>query len=299
MGTYLSIPSKSKTSENGEREYFRYGFSCMQGWRAHMEDAHIILPHFTQDYSLFAIFDGHGGKEVATFCSIYFPKELQQNAHFLQGNFKKALEETFLKMDEILSSSQGQQILKDLGDDKSNYRNIGCTANVVLISKKDLYVANCGDSRSVLQFKDQSVEQLSEDHKPDSPKEKKRIVKAGGFVSDGRVNRSLNLSRALGDFEFKKNKALPPHKQIISAFPDVFHKEMTGEESMLIIGCDGVYELKNNEEIFAHINMRLRQNPIVQLSVVVEDLLDELIAMDSCYVKGCDNMSCILIKFEP
>lgn len=67
---------------------------------------------------------------------------------------------------------------------------------------------------------------------------------------------------------------------------------------MLLIGCDGVFELKNNEENFAHIKMRLEQNPIVKLSVVMEDLLDELIALDTCYMKGCDNMSCILIKFN-
>jgi serine/threonine protein phosphatase PrpC len=41
---------------------------------------------------------------------------------------------------------------------------------------------------------------MSEDHKPDNPKELKRITKAGGTVSDGRVCGCLNLSRALGDF---------------------------------------------------------------------------------------------------
>lgn len=29
MGTYLSIPNKEKTSENGEWEYYKYGFSDM------------------------------------------------------------------------------------------------------------------------------------------------------------------------------------------------------------------------------------------------------------------------------
>lgn len=45
---------------------------------------------------------------------------------------------------------------------------------------------------------------MSEDHKPDLPGEKDRIIKAGGFVSEGRVNANLNLSRALGDLEYKK-----------------------------------------------------------------------------------------------
>lgn len=67
-----------------------------------MEDSHIILPYFTQDISLLAVFDGHGGKEVALFCAIYFPEELRKNHSFEKGNYKQALEETFLKMDEIL-----------------------------------------------------------------------------------------------------------------------------------------------------------------------------------------------------
>lgn len=44
---------------------------------------------------------------------------------------------------------------------------------------------------------------MSEDHKPDNKDEKERIRSAGGFVSEGRVNGNLNLSRALGDLEYK------------------------------------------------------------------------------------------------
>jgi serine/threonine protein phosphatase PrpC len=44
---------------------------------------------------------------------------------------------------------------------------------------------------------------MSEDHKPDNELEKKRISDAGGFVTEGRVNGNLNLSRALGDMEYK------------------------------------------------------------------------------------------------
>jgi serine/threonine protein phosphatase PrpC len=44
---------------------------------------------------------------------------------------------------------------------------------------------------------------LSEDHKPENEEEKARIEAAGGFVKDNRVNGNLNLSRSLGDFEYK------------------------------------------------------------------------------------------------
>ena len=41
------------------------------------------------------------------------------------------------------------------------------------------------------------------------PEELARIKKAGGEVYIGRVNGNLNLSRAVGDLEYKKDKSLP------------------------------------------------------------------------------------------
>ena len=39
-------------------------------------------------------------------------------------------------------------------------------------------------------------------------------MQAGGFVHDGRVNGTLNLSRALGDMEFKRGTQLAPAEQV-------------------------------------------------------------------------------------
>ena len=49
---------------------------------------------------------------------------------------------------------------------------------------------------------------MSFDHKPDLEWEKDRIKKAGGKVIGGRINGNLNLSRSLGDLEYKKDKNL-------------------------------------------------------------------------------------------
>jgi Protein phosphatase 2C len=69
--------------------------------------------------------------------------------------------------------------------------------------------------------------------------EKARICAAGGFVDFGRVNGNLALSRAIGDFEFKKSAELPPEAQIVTAYPDVLEHDLTDDDEFLVVACDG------------------------------------------------------------
>ena len=73
------------------------------------------------------------------------------------------------------------------------------------------------------------------------PGEKARISAAGGFVDFGRVNGNLALSRAIGDFEFKKSADLSPEQQIVTAFPDVVTHEVSNDDEFLVIACDGMF----------------------------------------------------------
>lgn len=69
--------------------------------------------------------------------------------------------------------------------------------------------------------------------------EKARITAAGGFVDFGRVNGNLALSRAIGDFEFKKSAELAPEQQIVTAFPDVTVHDISDDDEFLVVACDG------------------------------------------------------------
>lgn len=71
--------------------------------------------------------------------------------------------------------------------------------------------------------------------------EKARIIAAGGFVDFGRVNGNLALSRALGDFEFKKSADLPPEAQIVTAYPDVTIHELADDDEFMVVACDGTW----------------------------------------------------------
>lgn len=77
-----------------------------------MEDAHIANGSIADNVSIFAVFDGHGGAEVAKFCSANFIPNLIKNENFKKGDYVKALRENFFKMDEILQSDDGQTLLK-------------------------------------------------------------------------------------------------------------------------------------------------------------------------------------------
>ena len=299
MGIYLSKPNTTKNSHDGESEKMRFGASSMQGWRMTMEDADIAMADFDDGVALFAVFDGHGGAEVAKFCGKYFPIELKKNESYLKKKYKQALEETFLKMDEILLSDKGMDLLKEFRADNEMMNSFaGCTANVVLFVDDEYYVANAGDSRAIICDGGGNFVPLSIDHKPDSEVEKKRIQNAGGYVSEGRVNDNLNLTRALGDLEYKKNPSLKPQEQIISPFPDVVTKKVKKDDIFMLIGCDGIWETLQTKEICTIIEQRISDNPDVKLTTIVEELLDRLIAKETIEGIGCDNMSAILIQFK-
>ena len=85
-----------------------------------------------------------------------------------------------------------------------DYEDSGTTAIVVVLTPTSLVCANAGDSRAVYAKNGAKVVPLSYDHKPDDEEEERRIRVAGGYVSGGRVEGDLAVSRGLGDFRFKE-----------------------------------------------------------------------------------------------
>ena len=72
-----------------------------------MEDAHIINENIDgQNTACFAVFDGHGGIEVAKFCERHFLDCLVNSDLYKNKNYAKALEEAFLKMDVLICQNQ-------------------------------------------------------------------------------------------------------------------------------------------------------------------------------------------------
>ncbi|XP_027706297.1 protein phosphatase 1G isoform X1 [Vombatus ursinus] len=180
----------------------------------------------------------------------------------------------------------------------------GTTAVVALIRGKQLIVANAGDSRCVVSEAGKALD-MSYDHKPEDELELARIKNAGGKVTmDGRVNGGLNLSRAIGDHFYKRNKNLPPEEQMISALPDIKVLTLNEDHDFMVIACDGIWNVMSSQEVVdfiqAKISQRDENGELRLLSSIVEELLDQCLAPDtSGDGTGCDNMTCIIICFKP
>lgn len=480
----------------------RFGFAAMQGWRVSMEDAHNCIPGLDDETAMFAVYDGHGGEEVALYCSKYLPDIIKEQKAYKDGKLQKALRDAFLAIDaritteevikelvqiagrpqeetekvadeddvdneeaallheeatmtieELLcrfgqnknakkpcpgaskESEEGEKSHAEKGingeteseaseadsngkekaagagdaaggskmracrraaasaasdgsakksgstgdagpscsssaaaapgsakskffeddeeseegeeveegseeedcseeDDENSSENdeeddteeeedseeeeemcmpgmdgkeepgsdSGTTAVVALVRGKQLIVANAGDSRCVVSEKGKAVD-MSYDHKPEDELELTRIKNAGGKVTmDGRVNGGLNLSRAIGDHFYKRNKVLPPEEQMISALPDVKVLTLNEDHEFMVIACDGIWNVMSSQEVVDFVNERMKTEAGKNrpLSAIIEELLDHCLAPDtSGDGTGCDNMTCMIITFSP
>lgn len=114
MGDFLTKPITEKNAKDDKNHRLMYGACSMQGWRKSNEDAHIHNLDLGDGNSLFAVFDGHGGEQVALFCEKYFPIYLMNNEEYKCKNYQKALEETFVELDYLLINEEGHEKMKEI-----------------------------------------------------------------------------------------------------------------------------------------------------------------------------------------
>jgi protein phosphatase 1B len=152
------------------------------------------------------------------------------------------------------------------GEDKS-----GSTAVACLITPSHTYLINCGDSRAILVSGGECV-LGTYDHKPINPCERERIENAGGSVMIQRVNGSLAVSRALGDFEYKNVEGRGPCEQLVSPEPECYVRQRSERDEFIVLACDGIWDVMSNNDLKEYVHSRLKvTNDLVKIS---NDVLD-------------------------
>lgn len=86
-------------------------------WRIHFipflffQDAHNCVLNFDKETSLFAVYDGHGGADVAIYSSLHLPDAIKQTESYAKGDYSQALKDAFLEFDATLITDK---VVKEL-----------------------------------------------------------------------------------------------------------------------------------------------------------------------------------------
>lgn len=290
MGNLLDSPNTAKMSEPFTSSTgLVVGSSGMQGWRLEMEDAHIScdMPSIAS-HTFVAIFDGHGGAGAANYAAtnlITHIEETGQWEQYVRSGAKdphllgEALSQAFLDLDAALRVRQSTD----------NFDSSGCTSVTAMITPGFIVCANAGDSRCVLGT-NKASRPMSEDHKPTDDLERRRIESAGGRVQWKRVDGDLAVSRAFGDFQYKTRSDLGPREQKVSCFPDITIQERSPQDEVLLLACDGLWDVMSSDEAIVTIR-NIFSEGANSMVLVAEEMLE--IALH----KGSkDNISAVVVK---
>jgi len=254
--TKASFANKSiqKLGDEVDTNKCGLGFTCRKGLKPESpnQDSWSILK--LSDYSLYGVFDGHGqkGHDVSQFVKENMPKLVIRDQRFKTADQCQMLTDIYKRVQSLICTCDRTK--------KLNAQLSGTTCTFVIHDhqKQKLTVSHVADSTCVMgSWEDDSRkklkgEPLTKDHKPNDPKEKKRIEANGGrVVFDGYANHriyaqkgrypGLNMSRCLGDLLGHQDAGC-------SAEPDVNEYSLTSLDHVLLLCSDGVWEFISPQE---------------------------------------------------
>lgn len=269
----------------------KFGSSEAKGMRENMEDRIFIESDIQTKRYMFAIYDGHGGYEVAELAKKVFSTEIW-NYFQKYGSFSHAIMAAmYLDFDDKLS--------------KTSLNNVGSTATTLFIDAKKgkLYIANLADTECIVITNFDSIfgyktkngyttkngyGTITTLHNYSNLSERERVVDNGGFWINERVNGNLNISRAFGDFDYKSTNL--SEQQLISASPS-FNVFNIKQSCIIVLASDGLWNFIDKSSVCKYITDEISQNPNINLNILSNNLVK--LALIN---KSSDNISIVLIK---
>ncbi|XP_068572510.1 protein phosphatase 1D-like isoform X1 [Cebidichthys violaceus] len=221
--------------------------------------------------AFFAVFDGHGGREAAHFARDNLWDLLKKQRGFWSKDHSEvcaALRKGFIACHHAMWKELPEWPKTITGLPSTS----GTTASVIVIRGVHMYVAHVGDSAVVVGVQENDSDitlqalEITQDHKPELPKEKERIERLGGSVMkksgvnrvvwkrprlthNGPVRRStvidqipfLAVARSLGDlwsYDFYSGEF------VVSPEPDTTVMTLDpNRHRYIILGSDGLWNM--------------------------------------------------------
>mmetsp|Transcript_1565 Transcript_1565/g.2531 ORF Transcript_1565/g.2531 Transcript_1565/m.2531 type:complete len:89 (+) Transcript_1565:716-982(+) len=85
---------------------------------------------------------------------------------------------------------------------------------------------------------------------------------------------------------------------MITAEPDVTCTELQPDDEFIIIGCDGIWDCKTNQEAVDFVRERLVRG--MPCAKICEEMMDDCLAEDPRKTTGIggDNMTCVVVQLQ-
>jgi len=195
------------------------------------------------DDVLMGVYDGHGriGQDVSEYVIQTLPGVIKEKME-TSTDIGNILREAYVNVDTTLADHVDAQVS-------------GTTAVTCFMRKNYMWLANAGDSRAIIVRNNKkggfkSVD-LTEDQKPDTPAEMKRILAMGGHVTPAGANgsparvwhnlRGLAMGRSIGDHAAATVGVI--------AEPEITEYEVHEDDFAVILASDGVWELLTSDQV--------------------------------------------------
>ena len=228
----------------------------------------------SRDSAVVAIFDGHGGSEVAQHC----------RSMLMCRAARLASEADMSSLFMDMQASAEREL------DEATFREQGTTATVLLLRADcSVIVANAGDSLAFVFDGDGggAMALTTDDRTDNNPGEVKRIRDAGGLVfklgrseeACLRVNGDLNMTRSIGDGRLLPLVSCEPH---VATFPGSMSRS-----AVVVVASDGLWD---------HVDLE-RVREIVCSGAPNAELPMRLIA--AAYAAGSDDNISVILGVPP
>eukprot|EP00914_Ancora_sagittata_P012560 GHVO01024114.1.p1 GENE.GHVO01024114.1~~GHVO01024114.1.p1 ORF type:complete len:448 (+),score=78.26 GHVO01024114.1:31-1374(+) len=231
------------------------GLACHKGLKPESPNQDDYLALRVPGWSMYGVFDGHGpyGHIASNFVHLALPFMVLGDKEF-ESQPLSSMRRAFVKSHHLLEAASEQD------DPILDSALSGTTATVVLHRGNKLFVSHVGDSKAIVVksvmeggHKKYVASDLTIDHKPILPNEKKRIESSGGEVrrlegdiphrvfAKNRMYPGLAMSRAIGD-------TIASVLGVISE-PDVSEYTIEDDVEFFVLCSDGVWEFLSSQDV--------------------------------------------------
>ena len=252
--------------------------------------------YIDENQMVYAVFDGHGknGHLCSAFCRTHLRSAIESSHAGSGALTAKELCSALVRVDDLLKKEA-----------QIDCKYSGTTATCCAVTPDSIISAWLGDSRAIMgrwAGTELSLVELSQDHKPELPAERRRILKAGGRVRqivDEHGNKAggfrvfvpskdipgVSFSRSVGDEVI--------HAYGVSSEVDCIVTPRTGEDRFMVVGSDGIFEFIDNLEVLKIVSGC--QTVDQAAALLVKTAKERWMKME----EASDDSTAIVIKLPP